>query len=76
MAQYPSKVIYVVALGYVGAGGMAFSPFDSITFDADSDDEAKGKANEWALKSSHKIDAQTWLQLTRDGRGIYAKPME
>jgi hypothetical protein len=77
MAQYPSKAIYVVALGYpVGPGGMAFSPFDSITFEADSDAEAKKKAKEWAMKSGHKIDAQTWLQLTRDGRGIYAKPME
>jgi hypothetical protein len=59
---------YVAALGY--PTGNAFSPFDSITYEAASEAEAKEKANEWANKNYGQVDARTWLQVkTLEGRG-------
>lgn len=73
MTQGLSTKSYVAALGY--PTGTAFSPFDSITFQATSESEAKEKANEWATKNWHNVDAKTWLQLTSDGRGIYSRQL-
>ena len=76
MTQTPPKpppATYVAALGY--PTGTAFSPFDSITFQAASEAEAKEKANEWVLKNYGQVDARTWLQVTLEGRGIYSKQL-
>ena len=70
----PKKPVrYVAALGY--PTGTAFSPFESITFEAADDEAAKTHAIEWAMKHTSGIDAQTWLQVVQDGRGIYSKHM-
>jgi hypothetical protein len=64
---------YIAALGY--PSGSAFVPFESITFQAVSDVEAKERANEWATKNYHLVDDRTWLQVTVEGRGIYSKQL-
>jgi hypothetical protein len=70
----PPLATYVAALGY--PTGNAFSPFDSITYEAASEAEAKEKANEWANKNYGQVDARTWLQVkTLEGRGIYNKQL-
>ena len=70
----PPLATYVAALGY--PKGNAFSPFDSITYEAASEAEAKEKANEWANKNYGQVDARTWLQVkTLEGRGIYNKQL-
>ncbi len=74
MAENPPAKTYVAALGY--PTGMAFSPFESTTFQAPDDLEAQEKANEWANKNYHLVDAGTWLHVTVDGRGVYSKRMD
>jgi hypothetical protein len=73
MMQPSAKTTYVAALGY--PTGMAFSDFDSITFEASDDEEATTRAIEWARKRTIGIDARTWLQVTRksDSKGIYSE---
>ena len=69
----PPLATYVAALGY--PTGNAFSPFNSIRFEAASESEAKEKTNEWTNKNYHQVDARTWLQVTLEGRGIYSKQL-
>jgi hypothetical protein len=71
MTNSSIKITYVAALGY--PTGTAFSPFESITFEADNDEAAKDHAFEWAMKHTSGIDARTWLQVTRDGVGIHSE---
>jgi len=73
MAQSSSKITYVAALGY--PTGMAFSDFESITFEAADDEQATKDAIEWARKHTSGIDVRTWLQVKReqDGKGIYSE---
>lgn len=68
-----TKSTYVAALGY--PTGNAFSDFDSVTFEAADDEEAKSYAIEWARKHTAGIDARTWLQVTRkhDSKGIHSE---
>jgi hypothetical protein len=73
MAENSPLKTYVAALGY--PSGNAFCPFDSLTFEAVGDDEAKAKANEWAMKNGHSVDDRTWLQVALDGRGIYNRQL-
>ncbi len=71
MTKPASKATYVAALGH--SRGLAFSSFESVTFEADSDAEAKKKANEWVHKNYNLLNNRTWLQVTKGGRGIYSK---
>jgi hypothetical protein len=73
MAQPLSKISYVAALGY--PTGLAFSDWDSTTFEAADDEEATKHAIEWARKHTSGIDVRTWLQVKRkhDSKGIYSE---
>jgi predicted ribosome-associated RNA-binding protein Tma20 len=64
---------YVAALGYKSA--TKFVLVESALFEAGSDNEAKEKANEWAVKNYHHVDDRTWLQVTVEGREIYIKQL-
>jgi hypothetical protein len=69
----PQVRSYTVHLGH--PSGPRFHPFKSISFVANSDAEAKEKANEWAMKNGHEIDARTWLRVVLEENEIYRRQL-
>ena len=65
---------YVAALCQMKDG--VLRPYESERFAAENNDDAVGKATEWAMANVGVIAEETWLQVTLDGVGVHSRVLE
>jgi hypothetical protein len=71
----PEAAMSEYVAGLCGTEGAGIAPFETLTIEADTDEEAIRQAEKWRVDtvSSAPLDRRIWLQVLCGGKAIYSK---